>query len=36
MESTTYEEMADILAGMVAVADSATAESVADTEASHE
>jgi tRNA-dihydrouridine synthase B len=41
MQSTTYEEMADILAGMAAVADSAaadsaTAESVADTEANHE
>ncbi len=41
MQSTTYEEMADILAGMAAVADSAAAdsaaaESVADTEASHE
>jgi hypothetical protein len=40
MQSTTYEEMADILAGMAAVADSAAAdsaaaESVADTEASH-
>jgi tRNA-dihydrouridine synthase len=35
MQSTTYEEMADILAGMAAVADSAAAESVANTEASH-
>jgi tRNA-dihydrouridine synthase len=35
MQSTTYEEMADILAGMAAVADSAAAEPVADTEASH-